>query len=74
MAHADGILRHRYFANLNYDIDIHDAVDLLVFNIPPTPGASFYGIVYGTGGVAIKGDDFRTDISVNIKVGISTQL
>lgn len=66
MAHADGILRHRYFANLSYDIDIHDAVDLLVFNIPPTPGASFYGTVYGTGGVAIKGDDFHTDISVNM--------
>ena len=65
-ARADGILRHRYFANLEYDIDIHDAVDLLVFNMPPTSGASFYGKVFGTGGVAIKGDDFRTDINVNM--------
>lgn len=37
-----------------------------MFNIPHTPGASFYGTVYGSGGVAIKGDDFRTDIGVNM--------
>lgn len=65
-ARADGILRHRYFSDLSYDIDIHDASNLLVFNIPHTPGASFYGTVYGSGGVAIKGDDFRTDIGVNM--------
>lgn len=65
-ARADGILRHCYFSDLSYDIDIHDASNLLVFNIPHTPGASFYGTVYGSGGVAIKGDDFRTDIGVNM--------
>ena len=65
-ARGDGELRHRYFSNLRYDINIRDANNLMVFNILNTPGAVYYGTIYGTGRAAIKGDDLRTDIDVNM--------
>ncbi len=65
-ARGDGELKHKYFSNLRYDINIRDANNLLVFNIPNTPGSVYYGTIYGTGRAAIKGDDLRTDIDVNM--------
>lgn len=65
-ARGDGVLNHRFFSNLRYDISIHDANNLLVFNIPNSPGSVYYGTIYGTGRAAIKGDDLRTDIDVNM--------
>lgn len=63
---ADGEIKHRYFMQLDYDIDIHDADNLLVFNIPRTPGAMYYGTIFGSGNAKIKGNDFHTDIEANM--------
>lgn len=65
-AKARGELNHKYFTQLEYDINIYDTDNMQVFNIPRTPGAMFYGNVFGSGDVAIKGNDYRTDISVNM--------
>lgn len=64
--YARGVLNHKYFAQLEYDIDIYDADNMHVFNVPHTPGAMFYGNIFGSGNVSVKGNDYRTDIDVNM--------
>lgn len=65
-AKAHGELHHKYFTNLDYDIKIYDTDNIEVFNVPHTPGAMFYGNIYGSGDVSIKGNDYRTDIDVKM--------
>lgn len=65
-AYARGQLNHKYFTQLEYDINIYDADNMHVFNVPHTPGAMFYGSVFGSGNVSVKGNDYRTDIAVNM--------
>lgn len=64
---ADGEINHLYFTQLDYDIDIHDADNLLVFNIPRTPNAMYYGTIYGSGNAKIKGDDYHTNVEANMR-------
>lgn len=65
-AKARGELNHKYFTQLEYDINIYDTDNMHVFNVPHTPGAMFYGNIFGSGDVAIKGNDYRTDIAVKM--------
>ena len=63
-AKADGEIKHKYFAQLDYDIQIYDTDRLLVFNLPREKSPMFYGTVYASGRAEIGGNDFRTDIGV----------
>ena len=63
---ADGEINHQYFMHLDYNIDIHDADNLLVFNIPNSPGAMYYGTIFGSGHAKIQGDDYHTNIEANM--------
>ncbi len=65
-AQARGEIKHKHFTDLHYDININNTDNLLVFDIPHTPGCLYYGTVLGSGKAAIKGDEHRTDIDVNM--------
>lgn len=65
-AMASGIINHQYFMNVDYDIRIFDARDILAFDVNSTPGAMYYGTIFGSGDVSIKGNEAYTNIDVNM--------
>ncbi len=65
-AQVDGYVRHDYFRNLDYNINIHDTDNILLFDVPRTTGMMYYGTIYGTGQAIISGDDYNTNVAVNM--------
>lgn len=65
-AQIDGYVRHNYFRDLDYYINIHDTDNMLVFDLPRTTGLMYYGTIFGTGQAIISGSDFNTDVAVNM--------
>jgi hypothetical protein len=65
MGVVTGSLYHDYLSNLRYDISIQ-ANHLLAYDEKPTYGSTFYGTVYGTGDVNIKGGSGEVNIDVNV--------
>ena len=63
---ARGSIKHSYFTQLQYNIDLFDANNVLVFDVPRTTGAMYYGKIFGTGNVNIHGNDYDTFINVNM--------
>ena len=61
-----GEITHTYFQNFQYDLNAQ-VDNLLALNLPYNPQAMFYGRVYGTGNVNIKGDDYVCRIGVNAR-------
>lgn len=60
-----GSLYHDHLSHLSYDI--HAQADhLLAYDWGPTYGSTFYGTVYGTGNVDIKGQSGEVNIDVNL--------
>lgn len=66
-AKAKGLLRHKHFKNLTYDIGLSDANNLLVFNVTELINPVYYGTIFGSGTASIKGDMARTNIDVNMR-------
>lgn len=60
-----GSLYHDHLSRLSYDLNI-SADNLLAYDWGPTYGSTFYGTVYGTGGVNIKGKPGEVNIDVDI--------
>lgn len=63
---ARGSIKHQYFTQLQYNISLYYANNILVFDVPRTTGAMYYGKIFGTGDVSIQGNDYDTYISVNM--------
>ena len=59
----NGYVRHKYFKNLDYKLDI-DCAKMKVLNTTKKDNSDFYGIAYATGKALIKGDDKSTNITV----------
>lgn len=65
-AQVTGVLNHSHFKNMDYNIQINNARNLLVFNITEQQNPIYYGRIYGTGVGTIRGDMSRTNIDVNM--------
>ena len=61
-----GEITHSNFLNFHYDLNAQ-VNNLLALNLPYNPQAMFYGRVYGSGNVNIKGDDYVCRIGVNAR-------
>lgn len=62
---VSGSLYHDHLSRLTYDLNVY-AHNLLGYDWGPTYGSTFYGTVYGTGGVNIKGKSGEVNIDVNL--------
>ncbi len=61
-----GEITHSNFQNFHYDLNAQ-VNNMLALNLPYNPQAMFYGRVYGSGNVNIKGDDYVCRIGVNAR-------
>lgn len=61
----NGEVKHTYFKNAYYDINVSKAKNLLMYNQPRTTEQNWYGKIFGNGGVTVKGDPWSTSINVN---------
>ena len=66
-----GALRHKHLKNLTYHFDIHGD-NLLMYDTNDPGDMMFYGKVYGTGDVTLKGGNNAMDIDVNLTTGRNT--
>lgn len=62
----DGVLTHTLFEDFRYDMTA-SVSNMLALNLPYDPQAMFYGKVYGTGDVTIRGDEQECRIGVNAR-------
>lgn len=65
-AQVFGLLNHKHFKNMDYNIQINNARNLLVFNITEQQNPIYSGRIYGTGVGTIRGDMSKTNIDVNM--------
>ncbi|WP_455505360.1 translocation/assembly module TamB domain-containing protein [Coprobacter sp.] len=72
-AKARGILHHRNFRNLDYDIGISGLQNFLVYNMTEKLSPVYYGTIYGSGAATIKGDLVKTDIDVNMSTDANSK-
>lgn len=67
-ANLSGIITHDYFHNPTFNFTITDAQDFLCYNMPPgVPDQNWYGTVYGSGSVFVKGVPGLVTIDVNVR-------
>ena len=69
IAKVKGILHHKNFKNLSYDIGISGLQNFLVYNMTEKLSPIYYGTIYGSGAATINGDLVKTDIDVNMSTG-----
>ena len=69
--HVTGVLRHNHLKKMTYHFDIHGD-NLLMYNTNDPGDMSFFGKVYGTGDVTLKGGNNAMDIDVNLTTGRNT--
>lgn len=62
----DGVVRHTNFLNFSFDLNV-EVNNMLALNLPYDPQALFYGKVYGSGKVNIKGNDSECRINVDAR-------
>lgn len=62
----NGVLTHNQFEDFRYDMTAQ-VEKMQVMNLPYDPQSMFYGKVYGTGGVDIRGNERECRISVNAR-------
>ncbi len=62
---VSGSLYHDHLSNMSYDINVQ-ANHLLAYDQGPSYGSTFYGTVYGTGQVDIKGKSGDLIIDANV--------
>ncbi len=65
-AKGRGEIKHKYFTQVDYDIDIYNADKVLVFDVAKTTGVPYYGTIYGSGNVKVVGNEYNTNIGVNM--------
>lgn len=64
--YLNGIVKHDHFKNFNYEIEAK-ANKTLVMDLPVKPQDMFYGHIYATGDVSIKGNEQESRITANAK-------
>lgn len=62
----NGTVTHSNFLNFQYDLNAQ-VNNMLAMNLPYNSQSLFYGKVYGTGNVNIKGNDYECRIGVNAR-------
>ena len=62
----NGKLKHKYFKDFEYEIDA-TCKKTLVMNLPEKAQEMFYGRIYATGGVSIRGNEAECRISANAR-------
>lgn len=67
-----GNITHSNFMNFRYDLNAQ-VNNMLALNLPHDSQSMFYGKVYGTGNVNIKGDDYECRISVNARTDANSK-
>ncbi len=60
-----GRVTHQYLTRLGYDLNV-EAHQLLGYDWGPTYGSTFYGTVWATGNIAIKGQPGEVNIDVDV--------
>lgn len=60
---------HKDFKNMKYDLDMRIPQQLMVLNTMHRTDSMFYGKVYASGTVNIKGDDNGIDMNMKVKNG-----
>ena len=65
-AKGRGYIKHKYFTQTEYDIEIYNARKMFVFDVPRTTGIPYYGTIFGSGDVRVIGNDYNTNIAVNM--------
>lgn len=63
---ANATVTHKGFKNMEYAIDMY-LENLLVLNTVSRTDSLFYGKVFATGGVNIKGNDDKIDIKMDVR-------
>lgn len=63
----NGYFKHRYFSDLEFGFNITEARDILALDVAPRKDPRWFGKVYGSGSVFIKGTPTEVDIDVNMK-------
>ncbi len=67
-----GIITHTLFEDFHYDMTANVS-NMQALNLPYDPQAMFYGKVYGTGSVTIRGDEQECRIGVNARTDSKTK-
>jgi hypothetical protein len=67
-----GVINHRKFLNMNFNLRAN-AEKLLVMDFPADPQSFFYGKVFGTGDVTIRGNDKDCYIDAYAKTEANTK-
>ncbi len=62
----NGIVHHTAFKDFSYEIDA-ECKNTLVMDLPEKPGEMFYGHIYGSGSVSIRGNEKECHISANAR-------
>lgn len=62
----EGQMNHRHLSDINYNFDI-EARNLLIYDQPQTPNASFFATVYSTGNIALQGTPGHITADINIR-------
>lgn len=68
-AQVRGLITHRHFKDLTYEIGLSNAKNLLVYQVTEQLNPAYFGTVYGSGAAQITGDMTRTSIDVNLRTG-----
>jgi hypothetical protein len=68
-----GNITHRQFDNINLDFSL-EADNLMILNTPPSDSSYFYGNVYGTGNMQIKGPIEHLKAAASMKTEKNSKL
>ncbi|MBP5687330.1 MAG: translocation/assembly module TamB [Muribaculaceae bacterium] len=66
-AKLSGYLRHNAFHDPVFNFTVHDADNLLVYDITPAMNPDWYGTIYGSGSAIIAGEPGEVRIGVNME-------
>lgn len=66
-AKLDGWLKHNAFHDPKFNFTVHDAQDLLVYDITPSMNPDWYGTIYGNGSAIVAGEPGEVRIGVNME-------
>ena len=66
-AKLSGYLRHDAFHDPVFNFTVHDAENLLVYDINPAMNPDWYGTIYGSGTAIIAGEPGEVRIGVNME-------
>ncbi len=72
-ASASGIVKHNYLSDFQFALNLN-ASNFLVFNATEKKNPAFFGTVFGTGSVSIKGTENLVNIDVSMRSNEKTKM